>query len=251
MAVQEMLGQNLVNTTSIISVQSNTATADNLFDRNPDLKYTSSGYDTSTATVLTFSFSSSVVVSTLLLQNHNFQNFRIFYDGVTANSLHATTTNSATNTYIDFASVTVASISIQVDTVFTAGGGEKSIGEFVVANKRLEFERNPSFRDFVPELAPKQIVHNMPDGGVSVYWIRDKYQASIGWQFITPTFKDQLEGIFTAHLPFYFVPKPTTTAWDGRAYECSWIGNFGFRPSSNDEVQGYGGKFVIRQTYGA
>ena len=250
MATQEILSKNLLNNTSQVAVDSNTATTKKLFDRNTSLRYITSGYNSATVTNITISFTAATVISHVLLQNHNLATFSIFYDGTTTNQLFSTTANAISNTYIGFSSVTVSSITLRATTTFPTSV-EKYVGELVIAERRLVFERNPSFKGFTPELIPKQIVHNMPDGGVSVYWIRDKFQAKIGWQFITSGFKENLRDIFESHTAFYFLAKPTTTSWDGRAYECSWIGPFNFKPSTNEEQQGFGGDFLVRQTYGA
>ena len=147
MAIMEFLLQNKVNTTTMIGVDSNTGTTRYLFDRNIGLGYTSSGYNSTTAATITYSFTAATVLSTLLIQNHNLKEFSVYYNGTTTNSLFSTTTNSITSTYISFSSITVSSIHLRaINTI--AGSVEKKVGEMVATERKLLFERNPSFNDF-------------------------------------------------------------------------------------------------------
>lgn len=249
MALMELLTPNVLNTTTMIVVSSNTSTAQYLFDRNVKVAYTTSGYNSTTAAVISIVFNQPTVLSHILIQNHNLRAFRIYYNSVTANSLHVATTNSATSTYITFNSITVSSVDLQMDNTI-AGSVEKSVGELIVAERRLQFERNPTIRDWAPITRRKQIVHEMPDGGVKVFNIRDKFHGRIGWDFITETFHNALLTEHTRALAHYFVPFPTTTAWDTKAWEVMWIGDFNFKHSDNSKDQGYSGEIVLRQTAG-
>lgn len=245
MAIQEFLTANIVNTTTQIAVNSGTGTAAYLFNRNTRLGYVSSGYTGATSTTITLSFTSAVVISTIMLQNHNLKDFTIYRDGTTT-TLTAVASNSATSTYLNFSSVTVSSLAFVITGAMTSA--ERRIGELIVTERKLQFERNPSINDFDPKLMRKQVIHEMPDGGITLFNIKDKYQAKIGWRFITSTFKDNLFTVFDAKLPLTFVPKPTTTGWDGFAYEVNWVGDFNFKPSTNVESSGYSGNFWIKQT---
>lgn len=247
MALQEFLSTNKLNTTTQLSVGSNTGTAAYLFNRYHKLGYVTSGFNSTSATVISVSFTAATVITNVMLQNHNLKDFRVYYDGVTANSLLATTTNSATSTYLTFSSITVSSIQVQMNNTIQ-GSVEKRVGELVIAERKLQFERNPSIVDFEPIYKRKQVVHEMPDGGAVVFNIRDKYQAKLGWKFITSTFRDSLFTLFDSQVSLYYVPKPTTTSWDGQAFEVNWIGDFNFKPSSNVETSGYSGNLLIRQT---
>jgi len=250
MAEMEFLKQNTVNTTGLIVVQSNTGTAQYLFDRNLKLGYSTSGFTTNTSSVISIQFSTPTVLSNLLIQNHNLKQFRAFYNSVTANTFTPdvnVTTNSATSSYFSFNSITVNSIQLQLDTKQTADT-EGSVGEFVVTERRLQFERNPSTDDFDPELERTKVVHKMPDGGVKVYFIKDKFQSSLEWAFVTQTFRNSLLNVFEEALPLYFVNFPTTTGWDGRAYEVVWMNNFNFKHGDNAKTQGFNGSVDLAET---
>jgi hypothetical protein len=250
MANMEFLTQNYLNTTTMLVLNSNTDGAQYLFDRNKTVSYTTSGYNSTTASTVSIQLTnttSGVVLSNVIIQNHNLRSFRVFYNSVTANSLLVSTTNSATSTYISFASITVSSIQLQMDNTI-AGSVEKSVGEFIVANRKLTFERNPSINDFKPVIDRKQVLHEMPDGGVVTYNIKNKYRATLAWDFITSAFYNQLLSVYEEAQPLYFLPEPTATGWNGSVNEVLWVGDFDFNYSTNDKVQGYGGKISLRET---
>lgn len=246
MARMEFLSENRLNTTTQAKVDSNTVTAAYAFDRSTSLGYSSNGYNSDTSTIFSVEFAVPVVLSHLLLQNHNLKGFRVFYNSATANSLAVVTGNSATSYYLNFNSVTVSSIQVQMDTTVT--GVEKSVGEIVVAERQIQFERNPSIQNWTPTVYRKQIEHEMPDGGTVLFNIQDKYQASLSWEFITQSFRDGLKTVYDAATPLYFLPFPTTTSWDGTAYESVWTGDFDFKHGTNDKTQGYSGSIVLKQT---
>jgi hypothetical protein len=252
MAFMEFLKQNFLDTTTMVKVNSNTGTAQYLFDRNPNLTYASVGYNSITSTVISIELDANTVISHLLFQNHNFKQFRVFYNSVTANTLSPdinVTQNSATSSYFSFTSITVNSIQIQVDTTI-AGSTDKQIGELIVTERVLQFERNPTANEWRPAIRRKQIVHEMPDGGVKVYHIRDKFKAKIGFDFITETFHNNLKNVFEDAEPRIFVPFPTATSWDGTAPETAWIGDFNFRHGDNAKDAGYSGDIDLRETAG-
>jgi hypothetical protein len=244
----EFLGENLLNTTTQLKIDSNTDLASYLFDRSVALGYTTNGYTGATTTVISVEFSSPVVLSHVLMQNHNLKGFRLFYNSVTANALvPAVTTNSETSSYFSFASVTVSSVQLQMDTTIAAGV-ERSVGELVLLERQLQFERNPTVKKWKPTVFRKQIEHEMPDGGTAVFNIRDKYRASLSWDYVTTSFRDALFGVFQTADPLYFVPFPTTTGWDGVAYEAAWVDDFDFKHTTNDKVQGFSGSILLKET---
>lgn len=247
----EFLKQNLLFTTTQMTVPANnTGTMSYVFDRNVSLPFTSVGYNSTSTLVMGITFSPAVNITHVLLQNHNLKDFRIYYNSVTANSIAVETTNSFTYSYFSIPTATsVLSIDIQMNSAMTAGS-EKIIGELIISERRLQFERNPSVADWKPSLRRKQIIHEMPDGGVRVYNIRDKFQSKLKWNFITSTFHSNLNTVFTEANPLYFVPFPTTTAWPGEAYEVLWTGDFDFKHGDNAKAAGYTGNMEIRQTAG-
>jgi len=247
MALMEFLSENIINTTTMMTVTSGTATLQYLFDRNIELGYSTLGYASTTSAVLSIHFNETTSVSHILLQNHNLKQFRIFYNSSTSNSLYTTTNNSSTSTYISFNTVSVNTIQIQMDDTIK-GSEEKSIGELIIAERKLVFERNPSVNTFKPKIDRTQIRHIMPDGGVVLFNIKDKYRATIQLKFIETSFYTSLKSIYEEAKPIYYIPFPTTTGWDGNAYLCVWSGDFDFSFSDNAKNT-YSGKILLEETF--
>jgi len=248
----KLLTQNLLNTTTMLVVGSNTVSAQYLFDRREDLSYDSSGFANDlTSTIISIVFSSATVIDKLFLQSHNLRQFRIFYNSLTANVLSPdanVSSNSETSHYFNFASVTVSSIQLQMDKTIAANA-EKSVGEFFVGRSKLEFERNPAGNNFDPIVYRKQIQHEMPDGGIVLYNVADKKRYSLKFEYLTESFRNSLRNVYDDESALYFIPFPTTTAWDGEASEVVWTGNFDFNGySANNKDAGFGGKLALKET---
>lgn len=256
MAVMEFWRQNLLNTTTMVTTTANNGagTFAYAFDRNLRLKYVSVGYNSNTTMAFSVKFVQTTPVSHILLQNHNLRQFRIYYDSTTANSLAVVSSNSATSTYISFATVQAASIDVELELQQTSGSPasntEKFFGELVIGDRLLAFERNPSHDNWAPTSRRKQIVHEMPDGGVKVFQIHDKFSASMKFHYVTTAFRDNLYTVWSSANSMYFVPFPTTTGWDGRAYEVAWLGDFDFTYEENSKTQGFVGSINLRETAG-
>lgn len=247
MANMEFYRSNLYNTTTMITVAAgNTATIEFLFDRNKSSQHVSVGYPGNTSTTVLITFANPTVISNVLLLNHNLETVQAWYDGNPANNIGLAFNNSETSTYFNINSVTVSTVTVSLGN--TMDGGEKSIGEIIVTEKLTRFERNPTIDRFTPMFDRKQILHEMPDGGVVAYNIKDKYTAKLGWEFITSSFRDTLLDIYQSGDPVIFAPEPTTTGWAGEEFEMIWTGDFDFKHSTNDKRQGYSGTITLRET---
>jgi hypothetical protein len=246
MAEMEFLKENILNTTTMVSVDSNTGTARYLFDRNTKLGYSSSGYNSTTATTIIVTFDETTPVSHILLQNHNIKQYNIYYDTVTAaNSIASATVNSDTSTYLSFNTISAANIKLVLtDTI--DGSEEKSIGELVITEKKMVFDRNPNALQYNPFIARKQIAHMMPDGGISLFNIKDKFRAKISLRYITTSFYNNLFSVYDEADPVYFIPFPTATSWDGKGYPVNWVGEFNFKFAENTK-NNYSGDILLRE----
>ena len=249
MARMEFLKKNLSNTTTSVVVSSGSDVSDALFDRSTT-KYWESVGATGASIVLSIEFPTPTVISHVILQGHNLKRFRLFYNSATANTFPTNvnvTTNSDTSSYFGLGgSSTVSSIQLQMDST-TVAGAEYRIGELIATERLCVFERNPAADDYKPVRMKKRIIHEMPDGGVKVFEVSQKFKAEMKWGFITQTFHDSLLSVFDLAEPFSFIPFPTATSWDGQAKQVIWDGDFDFAHDTNDKAQGYGGKVRIRE----
>jgi ankyrin repeat protein len=246
----EFCDKNLLNTTTMIGCSSGTGTFAYLFDRNVDIDFQTDGHTANTSTVLTINLDAPTVISRVMLQGHNLKDYRVFYDGVTANSWAAVTGNSNTSTLLTPASTTVSSISIQMDNVIETGK-ERTIGELIVTDCRVTLDNNPDTGNFTPKFFGKKIRHEMPDGGTSLFVVANKYRAKMKLRFVSDSVTTQLLELYNDGDAFYFVPEGTTGAWAGEAREVVWVNDWEFLYGDNAKSQGQNGGIEIEETPGA
>ena len=252
----KFLKQNFVNTTTAISVPVGTASVVNLIDRRRSTVWQTSGYSGSTAVTIVWTPSTTQTVSRITLRNNNFEQFRIFYDGVTANVFSPdiiATSNTASDLYFEFSTQAVASVTLQIDTTFPAGN-EKELGELYIGDEWLEFPHNPNSDNYNPIFYRKGLDQEMSDGGIVEYFLAKKFRAEMNIAFATETERDEFETVFDAHEPFDFIPYPingftTTSQWDGDQYEVVLTGDLDiFKVSSNVLGNGYNINLGIAET---
>lgn len=241
---------NELDTTTMIKVDAvNTLTIANAFDRDKNTRWVTVGYGTTTSTIFSIEFPSSTSLDKCFLINHNLKQFRVFYNSTTANTFTpniSETTNSATSNYYSFATTAVSSVQIQVDRATTADT-EKAIGEIYFGSLMLTFERNPNAASYKPLVDRQQVVHKMPNGGVTQFIVANKFKAQISWKFLTESFYTSLLNIYETGTAVMFVPFGTTTSWDGKAYECLWTNDFDFKHSTSNQDAGYGGQINLEE----
>jgi hypothetical protein len=247
----QFLRVNQLNTTTQIVVDSvNTATVGNLLDRDTRTRWRTVGYGTNTSTILSIEFATPTSIDKIYLQNHNLKQFRIFYNSATSNTFTpaiSETTNSAPSNYFEFGTTTVNSIQIQVDLATTADT-EKAIGEVYLGSLLMAFEQNPSAGNYTPVVDREQVVHKMPNGGVAIFNVADKFEAQIKLRYIASSFESSIRNVYDTGTTFVFVPFGTTTAWDGFAYEVAWTGKYDFKYASNNIDAGYNGTIILQET---
>lgn len=244
------LRPNELNTSTLIKVDAaNTLTVAYAFDRDKQTKWTTVGYQTTTSTLFSIEFQTATVLTNAFLLNHNFKQFRMFYNSTTANVFSPdinATTNSATSNYYSFNTTTVSSIQLQIDRATTVDT-ERTLGEIYVGSLMLTFERNPSAANYKPLIDRQQVIHKMPNGGVTQFIIANKFKAQISWKFITESFFNSLFNIYETATAIMFIPFGTSTSWDGKAYECLWTNDFDFRHSDNNKDAGFSGMITLEE----
>lgn len=257
--MMEFLEPNHVNTTTQIDPGGSTLTVGNLFFPDERRQFITDGFeDDNTTASVTISFNETVTVERIAIKETNLKGFTIFYDGSTANTFSLTSTgattasdfssNSETSMYLKCASVGVTSVTLDLKSTQTANS-EKAIGFFALSEVALEFERNPSSKNYKPVVNWKQIEHKLSDGGVRVTKIQRKRSADIKFKHITETFRNDLFTIYKRQEPVMFVPFGTTTSWDEFIAEMAWTGEFDFFEYSDDAVSaGFEGKITLNET---
>ena len=256
----DFLTSNLINPTTQLTLNSNTTTGSNLFNRDPFYQYYTDGLNSdSTTCSITITFDATTAISRIALLDTNAKEFSIFYNGLTANSFSldgngSTSTaswsaNTEDNIYLRLANtISVSSITLDIKATQTAND-EKHVGLLYIGDNYYSLTQIPSANDYDPKINPKQIIHTLSDGGTRVHTVRRKKSIDIGLDFINSTIRDNLESIFNLTVPFQFCPFGTTTAWDGFFFECVWTGSFDFyQYSDNAAVSGFSGKIRLKET---
>ena len=192
----EFIEQNYLNTTTMLTLNSNTTLANYLFNPDPYYNYVSSGLnDDTTSMSITITFSSTSPVSRIALKNINLKEFRIFYNGLTANSFsitNANTTvtdyisNSETSMYFRFSTVQCSSITLDAKKTMTANQ-EKVVGLFVASDLIYALALLPSAQNYKPVLNQKQIVHTLSDGGTTSHNVRSIFTIGFTLDYLQET----------------------------------------------------------------
>ena len=78
MALMDFLSANILDTTTMVMIDSGTITVKFLFDRNTSTKYSTDGYNSDTSSVISIVLNETTSVSHILLLNHNLKKFSLF-----------------------------------------------------------------------------------------------------------------------------------------------------------------------------
>jgi len=253
----EFLKGNLINTTTQITVDSNTILAGNLFDPDPTFQWVSEGNAGNTATSIVFTFSETVTISRIAVQGINLKSFDIFFNGATANAFTITSTgstvaskfltNSETAMFMQVAPQAVTSVTFDLKST-TAATGEKAIGFVHLSDVHFVFPRTPASKNFKPKLNRIENIHKLSDGGERIQFVDDKKSADIKYKFIDSSFTSSLRTVYDLKTPFSFCSFPTMTSWDEFFFESVWTGPFGFFELSDNVISaGFSGAIKLRE----
>lgn len=252
----EFATKNEINTTTMISVDSNTLLVARLFGGDKSLQWRSDGDDDDTTiSSITIEFDATTSIGRIAMLNHNIKDFTIFYDGVTANTFVVTgattvtdySQNSATSQYWIATSVECTSVTFDLNKTMVADS-EKAIGHLYVGDSLLTFDRLPAAKNYKPKIDSVETVHTLSDGGTRIHQVSKKWKVDISYKYITQSFRDDLETVYNSKDSFIYVPFPTTSSWDGIFVRAVWPGDFDFYGYSDDVLDaGYSGSIAIRE----
>lgn len=251
----KFIDANFINTTTQLTLESNTVSASKIYTQDNLDQYVSDGFnDDLTTTSITITFESTLAVSEIALLEHNLKDFTIFYNGATANTFTLATgdttasdwnANSETSMYLTVNTAQCSSITLDMNKTMSANA-EKAVGRFVATKLLLDFDRIPSSKNYKPKKNMTSVIHKMSDGGVRMQYVSDKFSTDIKFKHITRAFRDNLKTIYDTRDNFIYVAFPTSTSWDGVFFDCLWTGSFDFFQYSDDAVDaGYSGKINL------
>ena len=256
----EFLRKNLFDTTTSFVVNSNTGTVANLFVRDIRYQYVSDGLAVDgTIATMRINFNETVSVSRIALLGMNLKQFRVYYNGVTANTFALTSTgatsasnfstNSETSLYMMAEAVDCTSVSIDMYSTIVANQN-KAIGWLVVSNVLSDLDgRVPAAQKYTPLFSPKEIIHELSDGSFRNQVVDRKFSANISFDFIDESLKSEIKSVFDLHDDFIFAAFPTMTSWDQVVFPCIWAGPFEFNEfTDNALASGYSGSIKLLET---
>lgn len=254
----EFIKANLINTTTQISVNSNTGTSSNLFNRDYLYQYYSDQFaNDATTSVITINLGATTPVSRIALLDNNFKQFTLFYNGSTANTFNLTgadtsasdyITNADQNKYFRFNTVQVSSITLNIKSTQVVNQ-EKVLGLFLISDLDVALTKIPSAQAYKPRVIPKQVVHRLSDGGTRINTVRRKLEANLNLDFVDSSQVDLLYQIYISNNEFNFCPFGTATGWNGFIFESVWDGSFDFYEySDNAASSGFSGKISLKET---
>jgi hypothetical protein len=253
----EFLKRNFYDTTTQIVVGSNTFTAAYLLTRDTRFQYSTDGFNNDATTAsITIQFDQTETVDRIVVLGTNVKKFNIYYGGVTANAFAMTgptttsqwTQNSASSLYLPCTPVACTSVTFDLYSTQVANS-EKAIGYILLSEQELEFPRLPSAKEFKITIKPKELRHELSDGGVRTHNISHKYSIKMKFKYLEEDFRDDLRAIYDQHEDKVFVTKPTTTSWDGVLFETNWTGPFDlYEYSDNAPQAGFSGSITLEET---
>lgn len=255
----ELLKANYLQTSTSLVVNSNTVTASYVMNPDTSFQYVSSGLnDDTTYSSMRVNFTETMTVSRIALAGINLKEFRLYYDGATANTFALTSTgattvsswnaNSETSMYLQCTPVYCTSVTLDMKKTTTANQ-EKAVGYFVVAQELLDFARIPSANNYLPILDSQQVKHRLSDGTTRIQSVADRWRAGVRLNFVTEAMRNTLRTIYQLHQGMIFVPFGTTTGWDGVIFPCVWEAPFSFYQfSDNSPGAGFEGAISLMET---
>ena len=256
----ELLSKNYAQTTTQFIVNSNTATVANVLNPDVRFQYASDTFNDDNTTVsMKISFVETLTVDRIALVAHNLKAFRVYYNGVTANSFSLSSpadtvassflTNSQTSHYMRCTPQACTSVSIDMMSTITPNQN-KYLGYLVLSQKLTNFNgRVPSANNYRPSINPEAVIHKLSDGGTRIQTLEDKWNAQLNFDFIDKTTRDELKVIFDDHEEMVFAPFGTMTGWDAIIFPCVWGGSFDFFKYSDNAAQsGFSGAINLFET---
>lgn len=254
----EFIRPNLFNTTTSIVVNSNTDAAQFIFDPDVTFQYSSQGLSQDgTIASVRINFDTTTLVSRIALMNHNLKQYRVFYNGLTANTFALEngdttvsnySTNSATSQYLRVTQVACTSVSLDMYAT-QVSNAEKAFGLFVLSQSDLTFPRLPASKGYDLKIDPHDVRHTLSDGGTRLQTIGDKKILKLSYSYLSQTFRDTLRTFYDRHAEFIVCPFGTSTGWDGILFSCVWDGAFEFYKFSDNAVgAGFEGKINLMET---
>lgn len=242
--------KNYVNSDDTITVDSGSGSIANIYDRDIDSQWASSGANNDAVDVtmiITFYEGSAAVsrtIDTLLMLNHNIKAFDVYYwDGAAYQLWHSFTGQAATYTFFSLSSQTTSIVKIVFHTTQSANQ-EKKVGELNLMALQVDFGQDL----YTYQVQFRQRVKDVPlgDGSLKRGVIRwtynriEKYEATWSLILATDALLASLLSIKQAGLPFLWYPESVsrpTEIWYVHWYDPRQYQYTSFVKGAGDTIQ--------------
>ncbi len=239
--------KNYVNADDVFSISSGSGAWANVYNRDPDSLWQSSGANSDATAVqldITFYEGDTAIdraIDRLILLNHNLKNFVIYYwDGATYQTWLTVTGNADENSVIELSSQTTAKARI-IATATQIADAEKFIGEAILCKESLDVGLDMHSYDVAFREKSKSLM--MGDGSMQrilVYWSphrTGKYEAKVKFSMLTQAQLDSLIAIKELGIPFLWYPE--SEAQPGKIYYVHWTNALKWKYSSLYKAAGF------------
>jgi len=194
-----------------------------LFDRNEDYQW--EGESSGTRTI-TWTPGVSTTIDRICLQNTNFEDFTIKYNGGSDFSPAISITgNSDKNIYFEFSSQAINTVEISNTETFPNGETAK-LGQLYIGEEIFEIDSGVGGRINDARPVTKQSIIPLSDGTFHKIYIRRITNWILSLTDLTEAERDNFKDLFERNRrePFFYIPYPRTQSdvWDGLGQHYNW-----------------------------
>ncbi len=224
MSTPKIYSKNYLTPESILTVLSGITSKAYLLDRDRNSKWISQGQGTDgnvvTINVDFYEGSTPVprTIDTFFMLNTNVKDLSFFYwNGTSMVNYLTVLGNTAANLVRNFTPVTTTRVYFELIRTQTPNQ-EKSIGELSIGALKLDLSAGPDQYDIKFREKAKELI--LGDGAMHQMVIRhspnrtQKYEARVGFKYITQSLHDQLLALKEEGLPFIWHPEPVDRPQD-------------------------------------
>jgi hypothetical protein len=229
------------NAPSRLTVNYGNASKAYLYDRDKDSKWLTSGANSDLTTVsIQVDFyergqAVSRTIDRLIILNHNWKNFIVYYWDGAAWQTWSTQTNVAdANTIISLASQTTAKIKVEI-TATQSADAEKYAGELMACAAQITAFTNVAGGDaemavYKPKYRERSQETIFGDGGLyksTNFWTPNRsqrYEARVGWKYLATSVRNTLLTIKQSGEPFLW--RPESVNRPDEIFLCRWSSPF-------------------------
>lgn len=185
-------------------------------------------------------------INTFLLQNINLKEFKLQYEDSGGSWQNVTgavfTDNALTRILVEFSDITTGRMKLIMNKTITKSE-EKKIGEFWLLDNL--YDLTDAMDAYRPATLQKQGSFRLSSFNDTLWWLAEKYKATVGLKRITLAELGQLKAIYDPHEPFVWFPEPESRP--NEIYLVNWKSPWSEPYSSKYKGLGYDVSMVLEE----